>query len=194
MRIEPLGVPTIGPVSLCIVLSGHAVHAALGLRPTHGFVAIGRSTAAALRAAVDVPVAIPARSDSEGVIAWLEDHPVDTRSGPVLVLTGEGGREVIERYLHGRAIVHRRINAYRRQVLPITIDIMSIDVVEIASEEALRQVDQFLRSVRPNLDTPLLVVSERLATAALGMGFRNVRSCAGPEPAALVAALSGPPR
>lgn len=188
--IEQLTVEVEGATSVCVVLSGHAVSAARSLRPSLGFLAIGRATARALADATGFPVAIPESADSEGVVRWLQEHLVELKTAPVLILTGVGGREVIEAFLDSAAVAYRRVEVYRRQPRRLREIPFDIDAIEIASLDALNEVAQKWAAGHGSLDIPLLVVSTRLADAARSLGFRRVTVCAGPEPNAVVEALN----
>jgi|GEM_PF-2441623 len=189
--IQRLDIKPEGSVSVCVVLSGHAVFAAQSLRPALGFLAIGRVTARALADVTGLPVSTPDSADSEGVVRWLKDHLVELQAAPVLILTGEGGREVIEAFLDSSGLVYRRLEVYRRQRESLAQIPFDVDAIEIASLDALNHVGRLWSASGRPLDIHLVVVSRRLAGAARSMGFKQVSVCAGPEPDAVVEALGG---
>ncbi len=187
--IQHLDVPVEGATSVCVVLSGHAVVAARRLRPSHGYLAIGSTTARTLAESTNLPVATPDSADSEGVVRWLSDRLPELRAAPVVILTGEGGRKVIESFLGASAVAYRRIEVYRRQIERLTTVPVDADAIEIASLDALNQVHQLWSSGGGSLKVHLVVVSGRLAEAARMMGFTKVTVSAGPEPNAVSEAL-----
>ena len=187
--IRHLDVQIAGETSVCVVLSGHAVVAASQLRPSHGYLAIGGATARTLAESTSLPVATPDSADSEGVVRWLSDRLAELRAAPVVILTGEGGREVIETFLGTSNVAYRRIEVYRRQLELLTTVPYNTDAIEIASLDALNQVYQLWTSVGGSLDIHLVVVSGRLAEAARMMGFTKVTVSAGPDPNAVSEAL-----
>ncbi len=187
--IRQLDVHAQGSVSVCVVLSGHAVAAARSLRPTLGFLAIGRATARALAEITGLPVATPDSADSEGVVRWLKEHLVELHGAPVMILTGEGGREVIEAFLAASEVAYRRLEVYRRQPESLAEIPIDADVIEVASLDALNQVSHLWSVAGGPLDTHLVVVSGRLVDAARSIGFTQVSACAGPEPDAIVEQL-----
>ena len=187
--IQHLDVEVEGESSVCVVLSGHAILAARRLCPSHGYLAIGGATARALAEASGLPVATPDSADSEGVVRWLSDRLVELQAAPVVILTGEGGREVIETFLATSKVAYRRIEVYRRRLeLPAAVP-FNTDAIEIASLDALHQVDRLWSSGGGSLDIRLVVVSSRLAEAARSKGFMKVTVSAGPEPRAVIEAL-----
>jgi uroporphyrinogen-III synthase len=187
--IRFLDVEVEGETSVCVVLSGHAVVAARRLRPSHGYLAIGSTTARTLAESTNLPVATPDSADSEGVVRWLSDRLAELRAAPVVILTGEGGRQVIERFLDTSKVAYRRLEVYRRQPEMLTAVPLNSDAIEIASLDALNQVHQLWSSGGGSLDIRLVVVSGRLAESARAKGFRKVTVSAGPEPRAVVEAL-----
>ncbi len=187
--IRHLDVAVEGASSVCIVLSGHAVVAARRLHPSHGFLAIGGATARALAETTGLPVATPDSADSEGVVRWLADRMDELRAAPIVILTGEGGRAVIEGFLDTSKVAYRRIEVYRRQPELVTAVPFNVDAIEIASLDALHQMAQLWSSGCGSLDIRLVVVSSRLAEAARSNGFMKVTVSAGPQPGAVVDAL-----
>ncbi len=187
--IQHLDVEVEGESSVCVVLSGHAILAARRLCPSHGYLAIGGATARALAEASGLPVATPDSADSEGVVRWLSDRLVELQAAPVVILTGEGGREVIETFLATSKVAYRRIEVYRRQLELLAAVPFNTDAIEIASLDALHQVDRLWSSGGGSLDIRLVVVSSRLAQAARSKGFMKVTVSAGPEPRAVIEAL-----
>lgn len=187
--IRHLEVVVEGDTSVCVVLSGHAVDAARRLRPTNGYLAIGDATARALAEATGLPVYTPDNADSEGVVRWLSARLAELRAAPVVILTGEGGRVVIESFLDSSKVAYRRIEVYRRQPERLVSVPFNTDAIEIASLDALHKVHDLWFSGGGSLDIRLVVVSGRLAEVARSRGFTKVTVSAGPQPRAVVEAL-----
>ncbi len=144
--------------------------------------AVGRGTTLALKEhghAVDL---VPSdRYDSDALLA-LPDLQSEAVSGKrVLIFRGEGGREVLADELHARGARVEYAEVYRR-VRPAVdpgkllepLARGEVDVIIVTSGESLRNLlDMVGEAARQWLyHTPLLVVSERLASLARSMGFR----------------------
>lgn len=187
--IQQLDAPVEGASSVCVVLSGHAVVAARRLRPSLGYLAIGSTTARTLAESTHLPVATPDSADSEGVVRWLSDRLPELHVAPVVILTGEGGRKVVESFLDASMVAYRRIEVYRRQFERLTTEPCDADAIEVASLDAMNRVHQLWFSGGGSLNVHLVVVSGRLADAARLKGFTRVTVSAGPEPVAVCEAL-----
>lgn len=139
--------------------------------------AIGRATADEL-AAFGVCAEFPADERSEGLLALPALAGVAGRR--VLLITGEGGRGLIDRTLRARGAHIDRMNVYRRRANPSAAPVISgflqhkeQRAVLVTSGEALHN----LLALAPALahdGTWLVVPVERLAEAAHAAGARHV--------------------
>jgi uroporphyrinogen-III synthase len=168
------------------------------LGTAHGAaVAVGEGTARALRGAGwRGSIAVPARADSEGVLA-LPALAVAKRVG---LVTAPGGREAIAPALAARGSELRRAEVYRRQPTPLSraavrrLPQAGHPLALLAS--SAQAVDALLAALALAertrlLDAVTVASSARLAGILRGRGFAQVLAAPGPRPAQLVAVLQG---
>ena len=158
--------------------------------------AIGRATAAALTAAGRAPDLVPPeRFDSEALTALPELAAMAGRR--VLIVRGEGGRALLGEVLAERGAQVEFAEVYQR-VRPAVdprplLARWSADVqLAIAtSDEVLLNLLEMLGAAGRDLllATPLVVISERTAATARGLGFCAVRVAERAEDPAIVGAL-----
>ncbi len=139
--------------------------------------AVGKGTASALEAWLGrQPDGLPGdRFDSEGLLAVPEFADMTGRR--VLIVRGDGGRELLATTLRERGATVEYAEVYRR-TLP-TIDpatlgpepAKAVDLVTATSSEALANLDRMLG---PWLhDLPLAVMAGRIADNARQAGYRG---------------------
>jgi uroporphyrinogen-III synthase len=156
---------------------------------------VGEGTARALRAQGLTPTILPvASADSEGLLALPALRAV--RGKRVLIVRGEGGRALLGDELAARGAQVRYAEVYRR-ALP-TVDAAplvaawprQVQVVVTTSREILDNLVDLLGAAgRARLgETPLVVVNERMAAHARGLGIRRVIVATGAGDEALVRA------
>lgn len=157
--------------------------------------AVGRGTAAALRMAGIDAVAVPARADSEGVLALPE--LADVRGRRIGLLTAPGGRDRIAPALRARGAQVLRADVYTREPVPPRASALAQLrahagplLLPLSSGEALhRTLAALPEDLAARLRTAtVLAASARLATLAEQAGFAHVHTAAGPSPQALLAA------
>lgn len=168
------------------------------LRTNACVLAIGAGTARALRRhGIDTP-RVPARQDSEGVLA----HPAlaDVRGRSVTLIGAPGGRGLLREQLPARGAHWREIHVYRRvpprldrRHLSRVLALRATACVLLSSAEALHHLQQALPAPAwQRLCRACIVVSsERLAAAAARAGFRHVVRAASAGSAALLDAAIG---
>ncbi len=186
-----------------VFTSPNAVRAAAAMAPlrrkrSQRHFAIGAGTAAALRRAGIDEVHVPARADSEALLAM--DALRDIAGLRVGLVTAPGGRDRIEPGLRKRGAQVVRADVYARQAqAPTSRAFAALRAargrwaIALSSGEALRTLMDHapadlalkLRAAR------ILAGSERLADEARALGFRDLRVAAGARPADLVAARGG---
>ena len=173
---------------LMVFISRNAVHQALGLTAGDGswpgvglLAAVGQATATALAEAGRAPDLVPAeRFDSESLLAL--PGLADMRGRRVLIVRGEGGRALLGEALAGRGAAVHYAEVYRRLRPDLDpADLLrrwsgEVHMVTATSDEVLLNLQLILGE--PGLallhDTPLVVISERGAATARGLGFQRV--------------------
>ncbi|MDJ0861427.1 MAG: uroporphyrinogen-III synthase [Gammaproteobacteria bacterium] len=153
-----------------------------GLPASLKVAAVGRGTASALQERGLAPDLVPAeRYDTEALLALPEFQESAVSGQRVLILRGEGGRELLADTLYARGAEVEYAEVYRRVRPGIDPGKLleplakgEVDVIIVTSGEGLRNLlDMVGDAARQWLyHTPLLVVSERLADLARSMGFR----------------------
>ena len=137
--------------------------------------AIGQATAEQLQAAGIRTVLVPARFDSEGLLALPQLQ--DLRDKTVVIVRGEGGREMLAKTLRARGARVSYVEVYRRgcphwgegEVRTA----LRADVITVTSTEALENLAQLaqLPGGKPLWAKPLLVFHDRIAGRARELGF-----------------------
>jgi uroporphyrinogen-III synthase len=192
-----------------IFSSPAAVRAAAALQPLAAapgqcWLAVGTGTARALRRHGIAEVAVPARMDSDGLLALPQLAAID---GAVGLVTAPGGRDLIAAHLQARGTPLQRADVYCRVPLPLAaarvaqLRRAAPGVLALSSGEALRLVlaqlpDDLAATWRAQ---PLVAASARLAAQAAAFGFADIACAAGPLPQHLAMAAAAivtrsPPR
>jgi uroporphyrinogen-III synthase len=172
---------------LMIFVSANAVQYAFPLLPdqlplTVDIAAVGTATASALDDAGLPPTLVPERMDSEGLLELPALQQVDGKS--VIILRGNGGRELLADTLAARGAEVAQVEVYRRS-LPHraagTDNLIRgwsqlVDVVTVTSRAILDNLFTLLGDEGDALvqQTPLVVISQRLAEYAVSRGCEIV--------------------
>lgn len=161
------------------------------------WLAVGAATAGALQQFC-VHADAPPDARSEGLLALPALQQVNGKR--ILLVTGDGGRGLLERELTARGATVQRLAGYRRIavtppppaltdfVAAITTDQAPPGAVLVTSAEAL----QNLLTLAPRLRTAhcrLIVASARIADVARAAGMLRVYNANGADDVALLAAL-----
>ncbi len=192
---------------IIIVTSRNAVHYGMPLLArfwpqwpvAQRWLAIGAATAAAL-ATHGIDATAPADARSEGLLALTALRNVAGRR--VLLITGEGGRELIEATLTARGATVSRLAVYRRIGVPdaaVAINAFRDTLIDapadasthaalVTSSEALQNLLGFAPWL-PGSDVRVVVASERIAAGARAAGITNISTAHGADDAHMVAAL-----
>lgn len=159
--------------------------------------AIGRGTAEALRACgVGVDLQPKAQFNSESLLEAAELASVAGRQ--IVIVRGRGGRETLAETLRERGATVSYAEVYRR--VPAGEDISwllakwrdrRVDAVILTSGDALHQLVQLLCEANADLlvETPLVVIGERIALLARELGCRRVAVAAEASDAGLCDAV-----
>ncbi len=186
---------------LLIFVSANAVQRAATLAgpgfPPAGaaLAAVGRATARALAGLGRPADLVPARADSEGLLALPELQDMHGRS--VLIVRGEGGRPLLGEVLCQRGARVAYAECYRRALPEADSGPLletwerDIQVVTASSNQVLDNLARLLGEAgRPRLqETPLVSVSGRMARRARDLGIARLIAAAGPGDAQVVEAL-----
>lgn len=164
---------------------------------TATLIAIGTATAQALAVSYggELHVIIASPQNSEGILALPATNDITGKR--VLIVRGEGGRNLLDEALIARGALLFSAEVYRR-VLP-KVDVATllakwaqdVQVVITTSGESLENLRTLLGpdGQAKLLTTPLITISERLKSMALAAGIRRVICANGAEDQSLLAAL-----
>jgi uroporphyrinogen-III synthase len=153
-----------------------AIRASGGLPAAVKVATMGPGSARALREAGVAGVILPdARFDSEGLLARPELQDVAGRR--VMILRGDGGRELLADTLKARGATVEYVTCYLRSKTTPDMDLLQqAHALTVTSSEALTHLRDLLdRSCTAHaLDLPLFVPNERIAALARQQGWRDV--------------------
>lgn len=191
-----------GRAGVLIFVSVNAVQYAFPLLPDQlplniDIAAVGSATAHALTAHGLDPTLVPERMDSEGLLDLPTLQSVQGR--PIYILRGNGGRELLATTLHERGAEVHQVEVYRR-ALPqrpaAAANLIRgwqqlVQVVLVTSNAILDNLHALLGDEGAELlhNTPLVVVSRRMAEHAAARGCQQVHVAASARDADLLAAL-----
>lgn len=183
----------------CIFTSPNAADCAARLQAlrTPDAIAVGAGTAAALRRHGIAEAISPNRMDSEGLLDLAELR--DVAGQRIGLVSGKGGRGLIEGTLRERGADVVRADVYRREMVKFSPALLrrfdalpAAAVLFVTSAEALdatlTQLDGERRAKL--LAMPAVVASERLREACMRSGFATIVVAASARPADLVRAAS----
>lgn len=169
---------------LLVFVSANAVQYAYPLLPAQlpidiAIAAVGSSTARALREVGLDATLVPARMDSEGLLALPALQRIDGRS--VCILRGNGGRELLAETLGARGARVRQVEVYRRTLPDRAAAARNlvegwerlVDVVTATSNVTLDNLIRMLgeQGTERLHRTPLVVISRRMAEHARSLDF-----------------------
>lgn len=175
----------------------HAQPLATGAWPAR-LVAVGPATAAAIAIAGHAAAATPLESASSEALLALPELQ-EARGLRILLVTGEGGREVLERGLAARGATVERAEVYRRVPLPyppeaVASALRRSDVIVITSGESLdhlvRMTPEATRGTL--LKKALVVPAARVVEKARELGFVQPPRLAEPMSDAALCAACAP--
>jgi uroporphyrinogen-III synthase len=187
---------------LMIFTSRNAVEFALALGFDGGWsqavrlAAVGKATGQVLAQSGRAPDLVPPeRYDSESLVAMPELAEMDGKR--VLIVRGEGGRALLGETLGERGAQVRFAEVYRRvrpdsDPRPLLADWPGqVGLAMATSDEILQSLVEIVGpdGREPLLATPLVVIAERTAATARGIGFATVRVAERAEDAAILRAL-----
>ena len=204
MAIEPLPVdsperlPAEHGLTVLVFTSSNAVQ--YGLNAIRDLVtedactviAIGKRTLEALQSE-SIDAIAPEREDSEGILELpiFQDAMIDR----VIVVKGEGGRDLLQRALIGRGVTVIDLNCYRRYWPAVDVDKLDqfledgASLIHAASGEAVVRLTDLV-SIAVQRQARLVVPSERVAHQARALGWHKVEEAEGAGDAAFIEVFS----
>lgn len=204
MAIEPLPVDSQPPpsaeqgVTVLIFTSSNAVQ--YGLDAVRGLasedactvIAVGKRTLEALQSE-SIDAVAPEREDSEGILELpiFQDAMIDR----VIVVKGEGGRDLLQRALIDRGVTVINLNCYRRYWPAVDVDKLyqfledGAPMVHVASGEAVVRLTDLVSTALLR-QASLVVPSERVAHQARALGWHKVEEAEGASDAAFIEVFS----
>jgi len=188
--------------NLLIFVSANAVGYAFPLLPPQlpidiEIAAVGGATAQALTEVGLDPTLIPKRMDSEGLLALPGLQSVADKT--IYILRGDGGRELIRETLLERGAEVRVVDVYRRQIPQQAKGIRNLlnhwsNLVQIATASSNQILDNLFtllgeQGAQKLRQTPMLVVSQRMADHARALGCESVHIASSARDRDMVTAL-----
>lgn len=174
-----------GTFQQVIFLSEHAVRIALGRLRAAGVLdgaevlSVGARTAEVLEAA-GVAATAPAEPTTEGLLALPALG--DPRNRRILLVSGEGGRGLLQPALEARGADVVRYDCYRRlSVSRLDPAVLDCDAIIAGSGDGLRQIARLWFPAGGRSDVPVLVPSARVAALGVELGFTSLHDCAGAD-------------
>ncbi len=175
--------------ALAIFISANAVHYALPKLLENGalpaqlqLAAVGKGTAAAMQALGCAPHWLPAQFNSEGLLALPELQQMQGKR--VLILRGEGGRELLAETLRERGAQLDTVAVYRRCVPVLDKNAHpwlvqgEIDSIVISSGEGLQNLLQLLGNPPWLQDKSWALISPRLLDKLRQAGVQGAAAIA----------------
>jgi len=194
------------PASLVFALSQHVIHFANPLLRQSGigwpkeltWFAIGRTTALTLHAASHLTIHYPQDRETSEVLLQLPELQ-NIQGKQVLILRGNGGRELLGETLQERGAEVNFCECYQRNEIKYNgmeeawrWSERQVSTLVVTSGEMLQQLYTLIPAwYRENwlLQCQLLVVSERLASLARHLGWHNIQVADNADNDALLRAL-----
>jgi len=155
-----------------------AIRAAGDLPPALRIATVGQGSAKTLRELGIADIIVPTENfDSEGLLALPELQNI--AGWRVLILRGDGGRELLGNTLEARGAIVEYAACYQRNKPQLDVAALlndAPDAITVTSSEALDHLWQMLNgNARAVLrDTPLFVPHKRIAELAHQHGWRQV--------------------
>jgi len=147
--------------------------------------AVGPSSAQPLHPLLEAngrSVTLPQGNHSEGLLALPALH--DVRDKKVIILRGQGGRELIKQTLEARGAHVDYAELYARKAIDLgpnalhtLLTTQQIHYALVTSAEMVEQFDQNLEQSPLRQTLTLLVPSERIKSVAIALGFTHTHVC-----------------
>jgi uroporphyrinogen-III synthase len=190
LRVEPTGAALpCGKFARVVFLSEHAVRLSenFSFCANAQVYAIGQHTGSVLEQA-GFSARIPDDQRSEGLLQMPEF--VSLSGQRVLLVAGEGGRDLLADTLRQRGAEVSEYRCYRRVASDdVALNSAEVDVIVAASGDGLAALAACWSGFGGDLEIPLLVPSARVAGLAAGHGFTRVIECSGAGSRAILSGL-----
>jgi uroporphyrinogen-III synthase len=161
-------------------------------------VAVGPATAQALTESGCRVAVVPEKGfDSEALLAAAEMGAQEVAGKRVLIFRGQGGRALLGDILTRRGALVEYAEVYRRSC-PVRADDMNrlswINDLKVTTATSNRVLDNLLllfgdAQRERLLQTPLVVISQRMRNHSHALGFREVIMASGPDDRSIVEAI-----
>ncbi|GIR14783.1 MAG: uroporphyrinogen III methyltransferase [Gammaproteobacteria bacterium] len=181
---EQAPAPSVSDDALCIFISANAVRfglpqlgSALARDPDLTVIAVGNKTRDTL-AAEGIQAQVPVRADSEGLLAMPALSAPDSRD--VVIVKGEGGRELLASELTGRGARVTEWACYRRCWPEVDvsglIEISAGLIFQASSGEMVSRLSELLAGggQADLFQSSIIVPSDRVARLATEIGWGQV--------------------
>lgn len=182
VQLKPHDIQMLQQAEWIILVSLSAVHALeQQVDPNHitaPLIAVGDTTAAAMRRWTGREVLVPKDQRSEGVLAL--PALLDVAGSRIVIVRGNGGREVIKQGLCQRGALVRYVQSYRRLPLPLDGALLSeqwqkqdIRYIVATSNEILQRIFALVPVAQHEwlLQRDWILVSPRARDSALQLGI-----------------------
>jgi uroporphyrinogen-III synthase len=155
-----------------IFISSNAVEKSLPnlyLSPQCQVFAVGKRTAETLKVAGITAFCPAPPFNSEALLEMPELQKIPVKK--IVIFRGECGRELLAKTLQQRGAIVNYVNVYRRIQPPTPAKISPVDIITITSVQGLKHLLNMLEGQSWVKNTPLVVMSERIAVKAKGLGI-----------------------
>lgn len=153
-----------------------AIRSSGALPPSLRIATVGQGSAKALRELGITDIIAPSENfDSEGLLALGELQNVS--GWKVLILRGDGGRELLGNALKARGATVEYATCYQRSKPQLDMTALlndAPDAITVTSSEALEHLGQMLKGQAQLRDMPLFVPHQRIAELAHQQGWQQV--------------------
>ena len=181
---EQAPAPSLSDDALCIFISANAVRfglpqlgSALARNSDLTVIAVGNKTRDTL-AAEGIQAQVPVRADSEGLLAMPALSAPDSRD--IVIVKGEGGRELLASELTGRGARVTEWACYRRCWPEVDVSgLMEISaglIFQVSSGEMVSRLSELLAGggQADLFQSSIIVPSDRVARLAIEIGWGQV--------------------
>ena len=162
------------------------------------FLTVGEATQKALLA-LDITANCPKIHDSEGLLSLPELSNIEIKNKAVIIVRGDGGRELIAETLKKRQAQVRYFESYQRvwRKLPGNIvqqwQAKQINAIVVTSNAALEKLTELLlinKNAYWQTNCLWLVASQRIADNAIRLGLTQVINSQGANDEAILSCLN----